>query len=1155
MADLSGSDGRSPTLTRMSCGANVSAARTERDKAGAARRQMTPKSIRRSQVRFIELYARVVLVAAWWSLARLITPNVRPLDTVDDAFALLNLPVGASVFSAVLLFILGGAARRRMRSAWWLLLGFQLISAGYSVAVLTRAVVFGERLDPIEPTAAVATALTGVLTFVLVIMLFWTRAAFTSRLEKGALWRSVWVLGSGLVLSTAASIALTLSAPGHLRDTSHKFEWAIRVVIGLKPDRSDIGWVGQYGHGWITDLAGLLSGLALIISAVLFVRSARARSCLSAQDELDLRGLLAAHGDRDSLGYFATRRDKAVIFTRTRDAALTYRVMGNVSLVSADPVGPPARWPDVIGAWLRDARASGWFPAVLSASEAGAQAYVAAGLKAIPMGDEAIIDTANFSLDGPAMQPVRQATRRIARLGYTVTVHRHAELGADRLAQLQACAHDWRVDATERGFSMALGRLGDPLDGHSVAVLAHDGHGQLRGMLSLVPWGQRGLSLDLMRRDRSSDNGLNEAMIAALARSAREDLGVTRVSLNFAMFGGVFSAAERVGARPMVRLTSRLMRFASRFWQIESLYRSNARYQPDWITRYLCYDSPLTLTRVALAAGAAEGFIPVLGGRLVEPRRLGDEQVAYAGSVVPLHDAVLSQEAALSEAAVRPPRPTQQQRARLAKLEVLRAHGLEPYPASVPRTLQIGDVRTKFAHLDRGERSGHRAAVVGRIRSLRDFGGLTFLVLQQDQARVQAILTADLLGPREHTLARRCLDLGDLISVDGQIASSEQGELSILVDRWTMAAKCLTPVPKLQPESSAGGRRRSSHDRNVELIVDPRASQLLSVRARTISELRAAFGRRDYLEVETPMLQAVHGGAAARPFTTHMNAYDMPLSLRIAPELQLKRLCVSGLEQIFELNRNFRNEGVDDTHNPEFTSIEAYRAFADYYDMQQLTRDVILEVATAVHGAPIAHRRLPTGRTIEVDLSGPWSWVSVHEAVSIACGARITPESSAAELVALCREHAIAVGAQPTAGALVVKLYEQLVEPATVEPTFYADFPIETSPLTRAHRADVRLAERWDLVADGHEIGTAYSELNDPIEQRARLTAQSLKRAAGDPEAMQLDEQFLSALSYAMPPTGGLGIGVDRLIMLLTGATIRETLAFPFAGRGSLPDA
>jgi lysyl-tRNA synthetase class 2 len=408
---------------------------------------------------------------------------------------------------------------------------------------------------------------------------------------------------------------------------------------------------------------------------------------------------------------------------------------------------------------------------------------------------------------------------------------------------------------------------------------------------------------------------------------------------------------------------------------------------------------------------------------------------------------------------------------------------------------------------------------------------------------VQALVERRCVGAAAQDLLRADVDLGDQLAVTGEVVASERGELSVRAASWQLAAKCLQPLPDLRrgltdPEGLV--RRR-----HLDLIVNPAATELLVLRSRAVREVREAFARRDFLEVETPMLQAVHGGANARPFLTSINAYDMPLYLRIAPELYLKRLCVGGLPRIFELNRNFRNEGADATHNPEFTSVEAYQAHSDYLGMRHLTRELVLEVATAVAGRPVARRPGPDGELVEVDLSGPWRSVTVHDAVSAALGTPIDAGTTLEELTTLGRDLGLPVHGE-TAGEVVVDLYERLVEKTTVEPTFYLDFPAETSPLTRRHRRDPRLAERWDLVAFGMEIGTAYSELIDPVEQRARLSEQSLAAAAGDPEAMEIDDAFLDALEYAMPPTGGLGLGVDRLVMMLTGAGIRQTLAFPF---------
>jgi lysyl-tRNA synthetase class 2 len=390
------------------------------------------------------------------------------------------------------------------------------------------------------------------------------------------------------------------------------------------------------------------------------------------------------------------------------------------------------------------------------------------------------------------------------------------------------------------------------------------------------------------------------------------------------------------------------------------------------------------------------------------------------------------------------------------------------------------------------------------------------------------------------TLLTRTVDRGDLVAVRGEVVATRRGTLSVEATRWQLAAKSLQPVPSTRtgitdPET----RLRLRH---VDLATSAQSRALLLARSAAVRALRDTLDAREFVEVETPILQAVHGGANARPFRTRIHAYDADLTLRIAPELALKRLCVGGIDRVFEIGRNFRNEGADATHNPEFTSVEVYQAYADYTVMRELTRDLVLAMARAVHGEPVARRA--DGGVVRLD--GDWPVVPVHAAVSAATGTPITSGTDLGTLRAVCAAAGLPAPAGASAGDLVTALYEELVEPATQTPTFYTDFPVETSPLARTHRDDPRLAERWDLVAFGTELGTAYSELTDPVEQRARLTRQSLLAAGGDPEAMQLDEEFLTALEFGMPPTGGLGIGVDRVVMLLTGTTIRQSLTFPF---------
>jgi len=330
--------------------------------------------------------------------------------------------------------------------------------------------------------------------------------------------------------------------------------------------------------------------------------------------------------------------------------------------------------------------------------------------------------------------------------------------------------------------------------------------------------------------------------------------------------------------------------------------------------------------------------------------------------------------------------------------------------------------------------------------------------------------------------------------------------------------------------------------RYVDLIVNPDARRMARLRSNVVHAIREDMYRRGFVEVETPVLQAIHGGANARPFVTHSNAYDSELYLRIALELYLKRLVVGGIENVYEIGRVFRNEGVDTTHNPEFTMLEAYQAYGDYDAVAVLTRELIQNAARTALGSTLI-RRVDGS---EHDIGGQWKALTVHAAISAALGEEITPDTPEEALRKLCAQAGVPVEPGWNRGQVVLEMYERLVEKQTVEPTFYRDFPVEVSPLTRAHRDDPRLAERWDLVAFGAELGTGYSELVDPVEERERLTAQSLLAAGGDPEAMQLDEDFLRALEYGMPPTGGVGVGIDRLLIMFTGVSIRETILFPF---------
>jgi lysyl-tRNA synthetase, class II len=481
----------------------------------------------------------------------------------------------------------------------------------------------------------------------------------------------------------------------------------------------------------------------------------------------------------------------------------------------------------------------------------------------------------------------------------------------------------------------------------------------------------------------------------------------------------------------------------------------------------------------------------------------------------------------------------EQMQVRLDKLDRIRAAGGDPYPVGFPRTATIAEIRAKYPDLEPDTATGDRVGVTGRVMLSRIGGKLSFATIRDGTGDIQVMISLDRVGEQGLAAWKRDVDLGDHVGVEGEVITSRSGELSVLADSYAITAKALRPLPeKYAGLSDPEARVRQ---RYVDLIVNPEARRMAELRAAVTRSLREELHARGFLEAETPVLQVLHGGANARPFITHINAYDIDLYLRIALELYLKRLVVGGIERVYEIGRIFRNEGADATHNPEFTMLEAYEAYGDYHTIGTLTRELIQAAARAGLGGTVVRR--PDGS--EHDIGGEWPWVGVHEAISAALGEEVTPDTSEQRLRELSAKAGIHQEPGWNRGQVVLELYEHLVEARTVAPTFYRDFPVEVSPLTRQHRSDPRLAERWDLVAFGAEIGTGYSELVDPLVQRDRLTAQSLLAAGGDPEAMQVDEDFLRALEYGMPPSGGMGMGTDRLLIMFTGASIRETILFP----------
>ncbi|MDO5644127.1 MAG: lysine--tRNA ligase [Dermabacter sp.] len=484
---------------------------------------------------------------------------------------------------------------------------------------------------------------------------------------------------------------------------------------------------------------------------------------------------------------------------------------------------------------------------------------------------------------------------------------------------------------------------------------------------------------------------------------------------------------------------------------------------------------------------------------------------------------------------------TNDQRAvRKAKRARLIERGEDAYPVSVPVTHTVSGLRETYGHLEAGEELEDRVAVAGRVVFQRNTGKLCFATIQEGSgARIQVMLSLAKVGEERFAAYKADVDLGDHVFFSGNIGTSRRGELSVFADEWRMAAKAIRPLPVLFADLSEETRVRR---RYVDLIVREKARENALLRATVMRSLRESFHERGYIEVETPMLQAIPSGAAARPFVTHMNAYDMDLFLRIAPELFLKRAAVGGMEKVFEINRNFRNEGADSTHSPEFSMLEAYEAYGDYHSIADLTQALVQEACQRAFGSHVA--TLADGT--EYDFGGEWARIGVYESVSEKLGREVSPETSVEDLRAIARSLGLDLDHPKFGhGKLVEELFEHLVGDDLYAPTFVCDFPVETSPLVRQHREKPGVVEKWDLYVRGFELGTGYSELVDPVIQRMRFEQQAELAAQGDDEAMRLDEDFLEAMEYALPPTGGMGMGMDRLLMALTGLGVRETILFP----------
>ncbi|GHC65951.1 phosphatidylglycerol lysyltransferase domain-containing protein [Streptomyces flavofungini] len=545
------------------------------------------------------------LSAVWVSLGQ----DLRRHNT-ENYFTPYLLTAGFA--SGVFTMFLAITMRRRKRAAWIL----NLVLSGLFLLLFALAMCFPEIRQYAQNWISL-----GLTALFVGALLVGRREFYAVGDRSNPKLAAAVAVGGLLVTSLLAAFLVTVTNRAHdeYRSTFvDRWRYGTMRLVSLAAD--DTRFAGITTPGWVNVTINVLS--TVLLCAVLYAafRSRRAVDPLSEDDEERLRALLDRHGERDSLGYFALRREKSVVWSPTGKAAVAYRVVSGVSLASGDPIGDPEAWPGAIEPWLAEAREHGWTPAVMGASEEAGTIYARHGLDALELGDEAIVEIAarggaskeHFTLEGRAMRTVRQAYNRVKRAGYEVRIRRHHDIPADEMAYLLERADDWRDGATERGFSMALGRLGDPADGECVMLECRDGDGELRAVLSFVPWGPQGLSLDLMRRDRDSENGLMEFMVIELLQRAAE-IKITQVSLNFAMFRSVFERGSRLGAGPVLRLWRSLLSFFSRWWQIESLYRANAKYRPIWEPRFLLFEKSGDLLRIGVAAARAEGFLEAPG--------------------------------------------------------------------------------------------------------------------------------------------------------------------------------------------------------------------------------------------------------------------------------------------------------------------------------------------------------------------------------------------------------------------------------------------------------------------------------------------------------------------------------------------------------------
>lgn len=477
-------------------------------------------------------------------------------------------------------------------------------------------------------------------------------------------------------------------------------------------------------------------------------------------------------------------------------------------------------------------------------------------------------------------------------------------------------------------------------------------------------------------------------------------------------------------------------------------------------------------------------------------------------------------------------------RQRLLKLDELRKAGIDPYPYKYEVKDYISEIIKKFSDTNEFNEGQYPVKIAGRIMSIREHGKTAFLNVQDSTGTIQIYIRKDRIGEQVFDEIYKRLDIGDIIGIEGWIFKTRTGELTVFVEKLTLLTKSLHPLP--EKWHGLKDKEVRYRQRYADLIVNPEVKQVFITRTKIIQSIRNFLNERGFIEVETPVLQPIYGGASARPFITHHNALDIDLYLRIADELYLKRLVVGGIDRVYEISKDFRNEGMDRDHNPEFTMLELYQAYADYNDMMVIAENMISSIAQELYETTVIKYQ-----NDEIDLTPPWRRMPMLDAISAEIGINVK-DATTEKLIDIASERDPEIPKTMLRGKVINFLFEEFVEPKLIQPTFITDHPIEVSPLAKKKRDDSSLAERFEIFIGRLELGNAFSELNDPIDQRERLLDQARQREAGDEEAQVMDEDYIRALEYGMPPTGGLGIGIDRLVMLLTDmSSLRDVIFFP----------